>query len=138
MIATKNIDGISFKNKILNNDDKRQTLSYNPFMNKKWQFYYSQEKNTYLQNIRGICFKDVELAIEDEGRVLDIIDHPNKAKYPDQKMYVLNINNYAYVVPFVKHSENKIFLKTIFPSRKLTKQYLTSKIRGNSYEQTNK
>jgi len=95
------------------------------FMNKKWQFYYSQEKSMFLQNIRGICFKDIELAVE-EGRVLDIIDHPNKAKYPDQKMYVLHINNYAYVVPFVKHSENKIFLKTIFPSRKLTKKYLTN------------
>jgi len=88
----------------------------------KIHFDYSPEKNLFLKEIRGISFEEVELAI-DEGRVLDITDHPNRNKYPNQKVYVLNINNYVYLVPFVKKSEKEIFLKTIFPSRKAVKKY---------------
>lgn len=88
----------------------------------KIHFAYSPEKNLFLKEIRGISFEEVELAI-DEGRVLDITDHPNRNKYPNQKVYVLNINNYVYLVPFVKKSEKEIFLKTIFPSRKAVKKY---------------
>jgi len=90
---------------------------------KKISFDYSPGKNLFLKKVRGISFEEVELAIE-EGRVLDIIDHPNPAKYPNQKMYILNINNYVYLVPFIRESEYKIFLKTIYPSRKLVKKYL--------------
>jgi len=97
-------------------------------MDAQWQFNYSHEKNQYLKNTRGIGFEDVETAIND-GRVLDILTHPNQHLYPNQKLYVLNIHNYAYVVPFVKYEENNIFLKTIFPSRKLTKKYLANKSR---------
>ena len=83
---------------------------------------YSSEKNLLLRQTRGVGFEDVELAIE-EGRLLDVIAHPNNNKYPSQKIYVVNINDYVYLVPFVKQSD-KVFLKTIFPSRKLTKKYL--------------
>ena len=104
----------------------------------KLYFYYSSEKNQFLKTVRGISFEEVELAIE-EGMVLDIIAHPNAAKYPNQKIYVLNIDNYVHLVPFVKKSEHEIFLKTIFPSRKLTKKYLSSVVlekSGVNYEQT--
>ncbi len=58
------------------------------------------------------------------GEILDILEHVNQAKYPNQKYFVININDYVYYVPFVEDKE-KIFLKTIIPSRKLTKIYLS-------------
>jgi hypothetical protein len=54
---------------------------------------------------------------------LDIVQHPNQEKYKGQKIFIINIDNYAYLVPFVE-SEQEIFLKTIIPSRKATKKYL--------------
>ena len=58
--------------------------------------------------------------------LLDDIEHPNKKKYTGQRMMVLNIEEYIYLVPYVE-SENEIFLKTIIPSRKATKKYLEKK-----------
>lgn len=88
---------------------------------------FSADKNEWLKDNRDISFEEVIAALEDE-RLLDVIPHDNLAKYPNQSMYVLNINEYVYVVPFVKTDENKVFLKTIFPQRKLTKKYLRDKI----------
>ena len=56
------------------------------------------------------------------GNEMDIYDHPNQERYPGQKVSVVLIEGYAYLVPFVE-SENEIFLKTIIPSRKATKNY---------------
>jgi hypothetical protein len=67
----------------------------------------------------GVGFEECVAAIED-NRILDIVENEN---YPGQKMYVLEINGYAYVVPFVE-SDYEIFLKTVFPSRKFAKKYL--------------
>jgi len=60
--------------------------------------------------------------IEREG-LLDIVQHPNSLKYPNQKMFIVRIENYAYLIPFVEN-ETEIFLKTIIPSRKATKKYM--------------
>ena len=60
---------------------------------------YSPEKNAQLKKTRSISFEEVEFAIND-GKVLDIIEHPNKGKYPNQKIYVININDYVYLVIF--------------------------------------
>jgi hypothetical protein len=54
---------------------------------------------------------------------LDVVKHPNPAKYPKQRMFIVNIENYAYLVPFVEN-ETEFFLKTIIPSRKATKKYI--------------
>ncbi len=89
----------------------------------KQQYDFSAEKNQQLIKERGISFEEVIAAIS-EGAVLDILPHPNPAKYPNQKIYVLNLNNYVCLVPFIRKDENTVFLKTIFPHRKLTKQYL--------------
>ena len=69
-----------------------------------------------------VSFEDCVVALE-EGRVLADIANPN-CNYEHQHMLVLEINNYAYVVPYVE-SEDKIFLKTVFPSRKHTAIFLT-------------
>ncbi len=87
------------------------------------RYDFSAEKNQQLIKERGISFEEVIAAIG-EGAVLDVWPHPNPAKYPNQKMYVLNMSNYVCLVPFVKKDKNTVFLKTIFPHRKLTKKYL--------------
>lgn len=75
-----------------------------------------------MKQERGISFEAVVFCIENE-LLLDIIAHPNQDKYKGQKIYVVNFNNYAYLVPFLE-SDSEIFLKTIYPSRKYTKIYL--------------
>lgn len=83
---------------------------------------WDAEKNKLLKVERGVGFEDVVLALED-GRVLDLYAHQNETRYPGQKVLVVEVNEYAYLIPFVE-DEEKIFLKTIIPSRKATKKYL--------------
>ena len=85
-------------------------------------YSFSPEKNKKLQEERGICFEEVIFIISNSG-ILDILEHPNQAKYPNQKIIVVEIDRYVYLVPAV-FDEEKIFLKTIIPSRKATKKYL--------------
>ncbi len=59
-----------------------------------------------------------------EGQdVLDVLEHPNKKSYPGQKIAIVSIDDYAYLVPYVQDGDD-IFLKTIIPSRKATREYL--------------
>jgi uncharacterized DUF497 family protein len=85
-------------------------------------FNWDEEKNKKLQMERGVSFEEVILAIED-GRLLDVLEHPNKKRYGDQKLYVVEMNRYAYIVPFEDKGGER-WLKTIFPSRKYTDMYL--------------
>ncbi len=84
-------------------------------------FNWNSDKNQVLINNRGISFEDIVLNIN-LGNELDIYDHPNNERYPNQRVSVVLVENYVYLVPFVE-SEDEIFLKTIIPSRKATKQY---------------
>ena len=83
---------------------------------------WSPKKNDVLKSTRNICFEDVVFYIE-AGGLLDIVNHPNQVKYFEQKVYVVDIDGYVHLVPFVE-SDQEVFLKTIIPSRKATKQYL--------------
>lgn len=85
-------------------------------------FDWDESKNTSLKDSRDVSFEDVQMAIE-EGKVLDDFENPNKKRYPHQRILVVEIESYAYYVPYVE-DEDKVFLKTIFPSRKATKKYL--------------
>lgn len=84
-------------------------------------YTWNPEKNKALQKERGVGFEDVVFHIE-AGDEVEILQHPNKARYPNQKISVVLIEGYAYLVPFVE-SDDEIFLKTIIPSRKVTKRY---------------
>lgn len=86
------------------------------------RFDWDDAKNERLKKERGISFEEIALTIEN-GSVLDIIEHPNQKRYPGQSVFIININMYAYLAPFVE-DEEKVFLKTIIPSRKATKKYL--------------
>ena len=85
-------------------------------------FVWNSDKNSQLVTERGISFERVVYYIEKE-RVLDVINHPNSLKYPNQRMFIVSIDNYAYLIPFVENN-SEIFLKTIIPSRKATRKYL--------------
>jgi uncharacterized DUF497 family protein len=88
-------------------------------------FDWDKSKNSKLRAKRKIGFEDVQQVIEG-GNLLDTVSHPNKVRYPNQKMFVVKIDNYVYLVSFVE-DEEKFFLKTIFPSRKATRKYLTKR-----------
>jgi uncharacterized DUF497 family protein len=85
-------------------------------------FDWDAAKNAKLKTEREISFEDVVVAI-DENQLLDVLVHKSKRKYPNQKIFIVDIDDYAYLVPFVE-DEEKIFLKTIIPSRQATKKYI--------------
>ncbi len=87
---------------------------------------WSLEKNEKLRARRNVSFEDVEMALG-QGYLLDIVPHWDLKRYPTQRVFIVTIQGYAYLVPFVEDDE-KIFLKTIIPSRKATKKYITSHI----------
>ena len=85
-------------------------------------FDWDPAKNEKLREERGVGFEEVLIAL-DEDRVLATVENPNQARYPGQKMLIVEIHEYAYLVPFAE-DEEKVFFKTIIPSRKATKKYL--------------
>jgi uncharacterized DUF497 family protein len=85
-------------------------------------FAWDDEKNAKLKAERAIGFEDIVFHIE-RGDVLDTLTHPNSERRGGQRIFVVRREDYAYLVPFVE-DEHMVFLKTIIPSRKATKQYL--------------
>jgi uncharacterized DUF497 family protein len=90
-------------------------------------FSWNEEKNERLKRERNVSFEEVVFHIE-RGDLLDIVEHPNQEKYQGQRLFIVNIDNYGYLVPFIE-SEEEVFLKTIIPSRNATKKYLKGKKR---------
>ena len=88
-------------------------------------FKWNVEKNEILAMKRGITFEEIVQKIESGAKVIET-DHPNKKKYPNQKILIVDVDGYAYLVPFVT-DKDECFLKTIIPSRKATKKYLGGK-----------
>lgn len=88
-------------------------------------YAWNEEKNQKLKTERNISFEVVVSNIA-SGNVLDLVEHPNQKKHKGQKIFIVNINNYAYLVPFVE-TDSEIFLKTIIPNRSATRKYLRGK-----------
>ena len=88
----------------------------------KTRFDWSPEKNQQLTEQRGISFERVVVAIE-QGGLVNVLEHPNQGRYPGQLIYVVDIEQYIYLVPFVTETDGSRFLKTIIPSRKATRDY---------------
>jgi len=86
-------------------------------------FDWNDAKNAQLREKRGIGFEDIVFHIE-RGDLLDILDHPNPDRYAGQRIFVVLHEDYVYLVPFVE-DEQALFLKTIIPSPKAAKQYLS-------------
>jgi len=83
---------------------------------------WNDDKNEVLKKSRGVSFEQVVLAIV-SGDLVDRVKHPNAEKYPNQRVFLVKIEDYIYSVPYVEDDE-KIFLKTIIPNSKATKRYL--------------
>ena len=83
---------------------------------------WNSTKNQQLVAQRGISFEDIVFYMQ-QGQLLDDIQHPNSDKYPEQRIFVINVDNYIHLVPYAENQQ-EIFLKTVIPSRKATKQYL--------------
>ena len=87
-------------------------------------FRWDDAKNARLKAERHISFEEIALAIEQNG-LLDWYEHPNLKRCPNQRVLVVAVRGYAYVVPFVEEADH-LFLKTIVPSRKATRRYLNA------------
>lgn len=83
---------------------------------------WSTEKNIRLKAERGVSLEEV-LSAMSNGNLLAVLDHPNTDQYPNQRMFVVRIRGYAYLVPFAE-TKQQVFLKTIIPSRKASRIYL--------------
>jgi len=84
-------------------------------------FAWSSTKNEWLKKERDISFEEIIIHI-DHGCLVDVVDHPNQSKYPRQRVFLVNVHGYIYLVPF-EELVNQIELKTIIPSPKATKKY---------------
>ena len=84
-------------------------------------YRWNDIKNEQLKRSRGISFEDIVLALEAEG-LLEIVGHPNPKRYPKQKVFVIALAEYVYLVPHMEEPEY-VFLKTIIPSRKAMRDY---------------
>ena len=79
-------------------------------------FTWSSEKNELLKQERGISFEEIVFHIR-RGDIADLLEHPNQSRYPDQRVFVVIADQYAYLVPFVE-TDKEVILKTIIPSRR--------------------
>jgi len=82
---------------------------------------WNPEKNAEHKRTRGVSFEDIVLAI-DGGGLLDVVEHPQRERYPNQAILVVVAAGYVHLVPFVEET-TYLFLKTIIPSRKATREY---------------
>ncbi len=82
---------------------------------------WNEAKNRWLQEHRQVTFEEIADALAEE-RLLDVFVHPNQKKYSHQRIFVVEVRAYVYLVPFVE-TDTELFLKTIIPSRKATKKY---------------
>ena len=89
------------------------------------EFEWNSEKNILLIETRGVSFEEALRAIRNGGLLADE-PHPNVEKYPNQRIMVVEIRGYCYLLPYVQ-SGDTLFLKTLIPSRKMTKRYLKGK-----------
>lgn len=85
------------------------------------KYEWNSEKNEWLKEERGISFEQIIFHLS-QGDLWKVADHPEQDKYPGQKIYFVIVDNYIYLVPHIKEEEH-VFLKTIIPSRKATKDY---------------
>ena len=83
-------------------------------------FDWNLDKNRQLEKQRGVSFERIISAIE-RGGLVDVVEHPNQERYPGQMIYVVDMEGYLHLVPFVTDTDGTKFLKTIIPSRKATR-----------------
>ena len=86
------------------------------------KYDWNPDKNDWLKKNRNISFEQIIFHLG-QGDIWRTADHPNQEKYPTQRIYFVIVENYVYLVPHII-KKDFIFLKTIIPSRKATKDFL--------------
>lgn len=87
-------------------------------------FRWNHEKNEKLKLERSVSFEEIVLAIDADGLIDILLQHPNAERYPNQSVLVVTFDAYVYLVPYIEEYDY-FFLKTIIPSRKATRDHLT-------------
>ena len=95
-------------------------------------FVWDENKSELLKRGRGVSFEEVVFHINN-GDLLARLDHPNRAKYSHQQIFVVLIGDYVYMIPFVE-DDKKYFLKTIIPNRKLKREYIQERKDGHEID----
>jgi hypothetical protein len=85
------------------------------------EYAFDPEKNAWLMQERGISFELI-IALIESGKLIRVLEHPDKKRYPNQLLYEVDVDGYVHVVPVVKEGKT-LFLKTIYPSRKATRKH---------------
>lgn len=80
---------------------------------------WDETKNEWLKSTRSVSFEQIAGMLLD-GQYLDIVENPTR---PDQQYFVIMIQSYTWLAPFVIDTDDRIVLKTAFPSRKYHKLY---------------
>jgi uncharacterized DUF497 family protein len=75
---------------------------------------WDEGKNNQLQKQRNISFEEATQIILN-GDYLDILENPARK---EQYIFIIMLNDYIHVVPFIVDNDNNMVLKTIYPSRK--------------------
>ena len=90
---------------------------------------WDEGKNAHLRKRRGVSFEDILETLAEKGP-LWVKEHPRPEKYPNQRLLGVLIEGYVFIVPF-EETDEKIILKTIYPSRKATSALRRSKGKDN-------
>ena len=88
---------------------------------RKWNYAFDPRKNAWLIQEHGIGFEQIISLIEGGG-LIQVLEHPDKTRYPNQLLYEVDVDGYVYVIPVVREGQT-LFLKTVYPSRKATKKH---------------
>lgn len=88
----------------------------------EWDYAFDPEKNAWLIRERGISFEQI-IALIEGGKLIQVLEHPDKERYPGQLLYEVDVNGYVHIVPVVRQGR-VLFLKTIYPSRKATRKHM--------------
>jgi hypothetical protein len=102
------------------NVDNRHTLSYLLCV-EEWDYAFDPQKNAWLIRERGISFEQV-IALIESSKLVQVLEHPNAERYPNQLLYEVDVDGYVHVVPVIRRGRI-LFLKTIYPSRKATRRH---------------
>jgi len=85
----------------------------------EWDYAFDPDKNALLIRERGISFEQI-IALIESGNLIQVLEHHDPERYPNQLLYEVDVDGYVYVVPVVRERRT-LFLKTIYPSRKATR-----------------
>jgi hypothetical protein len=86
----------------------------------EWDYAFDPQKNAWLISERGIGFEQI-IALIESSKLIRVLEHPNAERYPNQLLYEVDVDGYVHIVPVVRQGRS-LFLKTIYPSRKATRE----------------